>query len=76
MRDQLVLARQLAEGLRVLDERHEIRRLRDQSREDAGYLVERRLLSQKLGQRRRLPVGRRRVEEPLREVQHLLTPHP
>ena len=39
-------------------------------------MVERRLLGGKFGQRRRLPGGRRRVDEALCEVDHLLAPHP
>jgi len=76
VRDELALAWQIAKGLRVLNERHEIRRLRHQSHEDAGHLVERRLLRRKVGQWRRLPVGRRRLEKALGEVQHPFVPHP
>jgi hypothetical protein len=43
--DQLVLARQLAEGLPILEQRHEVGSLADQPLQDAGHLVERGLLS-------------------------------
>lgn len=43
MRDQLVFARVLAEGLAVLEQRHEIGGLGDDSLQGVGHLVNRRL---------------------------------
>ena len=76
VRDQLVLARVLAEGLAVLEQRHEIGGLGDDALQGAGHLIERRLLGGQVRERGRLPVRRRRLEEPLREVHDLLVPHP
>jgi len=62
VRDQLVLARRLAKGLPVLEERNEIGRLGGDPLQDAGNLLERRFLGRKVRQRGRLPVNRGRVE--------------
>ena len=46
--DQLVLARVLAEGLAVLEQRHEIGGLGDDALQGVGHIVERRLLGGQL----------------------------
>jgi hypothetical protein len=62
--------------LAVLEQRYEIGGLGDDALQGAGHPIERRLLGGQLRERGRLPVRRRGLEEPLREVHDLLVPHP
>ena len=55
VRNELVLASGLAEGLTILEKWHKIRRLGDDPLKMVGDSAERRLLGWQFGQRRRLP---------------------
>ena len=76
VRDQLVFARVFSECLSILQQWHEIGGMGDDVLQGAGHLTERRPLGRQLGERGRLPVRRRGLEKPLREVHDLLVPGP
>ena len=77
VRDQLVLARVLAEGLTVLEQRHQIGSLGDDALQGARAPCPSGGSSAgSSGRGADLPVRRRGLEEPTREIHDLLVPDP
>src|SRR5262249_33439737 len=75
MRDQLILAWQVAERPLVLGEGHQIRRLGDQLRDGLGHGLQGWVFLRECRQPCRLPTGWWRPQKSFGVVQHLLIPY-